>query len=109
MRAWIRFYRPALVARNAADAAATSGWMHRYVFVKKDGSGPRTEITSTITTIQKWYAGGKWATAHVFRAMQATRSQYLGITPDQNRAMCAGRQHTAAAAERFYQKVNRDK
>ena len=84
-------------------------WKHSYLFVKKDGSGPRSEILSATVALQKLYLGGKSATPHRFRAMQATESQQSGITPEENRALCAGRQHTPAAAERFYTKVNRTK
>jgi hypothetical protein len=84
-------------------------WKHSYLFVKKDGSGPRAEILSATVALQKMYLGGKSATPHRFRAMQATESQQAGITPNENRALCAGRQHTPAAAERFYDKVNRTK
>lgn len=102
---------------NAAAAADDNNvlvvnerpWKHSYLFVKKDGSGPRAEILSATVALQKIYLGGKSATPHRFRAMQATESQQAGITANENRALCAGRQHTPAAAERFYDKVNRTK
>ena len=137
--AWINYYRPVLVAqlmnkssssRSESKAPAGSNddncgggdggdskelivnerpWKHSYLFVKKDGSGPRAEILSATVALQKMYLGGKSATPHRFRAMQATESQQAGITANENRALCAGRQHTPAAAERFYDKVNRTK
>lgn len=132
--AWINYYRPVLVAQlmnksrspvdvnqtdheegrldeptSVAEAVNERPWKHSYLFVKKDGNGPRAEILSATVALQKMYLGGKSATPHRFRAMQATESQQAGISPAENRALCAGRQHTPAAAERFYTKVNRAK
>jgi hypothetical protein len=97
----------AAAAAGALAVVNERPWKHNYLFVKRDGSGPRAEILSATVALQKMYLGGKSATPHRFRAMQATESQQAGITPDENRAMCGGRQHTVAAAERFYTKVNR--
>ena len=36
--------------------------------------------------------------------LQATESQSVGISPQEHKAMCAGRQHSPATAERFYER-----
>ena len=36
--------------------------------------------------------------------LQATESQSVGISPQEHKAMCAGRQHSRATAERFYER-----
>lgn len=82
-------------------------WTHMYLFVKKDGTGPRTEILTATVGLQKLYLDGRSATPHRFRSMQATDSVQAGISNAEHRAMCAGRQHTTAAAERFYVKQHR--
>lgn len=126
-RAWLKFFRPVLVsqtlstdhkalASSISSAAASSStpevaidrpWAHSYLFVKKDGSGPRHEILNAIVGLQRFYLQGRAATPHRFRSMQATDSAEAGISTEEHRAMCAGRQHTTAAAERFYVKHNR--
>ena len=35
---------------------------------------------------------------------QATESQDVGISPQDHKAMCAGRQHSPATCERFYER-----
>lgn len=112
-RAWIKYYRPILMTQLAKKVTPSAGkpipptQLHQYLFVKKDGSAPRSEILSPTVALQKLYLDGKSATPHRFRGMQATDGQEAGISSEEMRAMCAGRQHTTHAAEKYYVKRNR--
>jgi hypothetical protein len=104
-RAWLKYYRPVLMRSLQPQAA---GWEHSYLFVKRDGSAPRHEINNATSAVQRHYLGHA-AAAHRFRAMQATDGQVAGISPQEHKAMCAGRQHSESAASRYYVKANRNR
>lgn len=105
-----------------------------FFFVKRDGSGPRGDIAYCARQIMQRYLNTS-VSPHVFRAMQvrlracrcafvrlalsrslvltaalsmskATESKEAGISPPEHKAMCAGRQHSTATCERFYERRN---
>ena len=130
MRAWLKFYRPALLGVGWQPFAclvcshltcSVQATRHEYLFVHRNGSAPRTSFGAQVRALQHGYIG-KSATPHAFRGMQVdwlppvrgplrlsvlhqvTAAHEADITPSEHDAMCWSRQHTPAVAKRFYNK-----
>ena len=75
-----------------------------HVFVKKDGTGPFKDFTRAIKGVLGKYLDTN-VTPHTFRAMQATESAQAGISPQEHKAMCQGRNHSTSMAEQHYERL----
>jgi fructose-1,6-bisphosphatase/sedoheptulose 1,7-bisphosphatase-like protein len=78
---------------------------HGFVFVKKNGDAPRGDIAHAVKTVVGGYLNSK-ITPHVFRALQVTESARLGISQEENKAMCMGRNHSQSTSARYYERVS---
>ena len=93
------------------------------MFLKRDGTGPRTEIRTMVKRVLRLY-GKTPICPHVFRALQvvahslrvvtaslylllkATESERAGANSQEHKAMSMGRNHDPSTAARYYQRIS---
>lgn len=78
---------------------------HTYLFVTESGV-PRKEVSYLLRSVQMLYLA-KAAPGHSLRHSQASLSARVGISPEENKAMAASRQHSVHCSESVYTKANR--